>query len=206
MLNRVGLAVASCLLFTQTALAQEMAPPPLPPPVPAPQAAPLAAGAYGAKGMMEADGAIELGFPTPSGADFNFLFVPGFRYFVLDRLSVGVTLRIGYITGDGGITVFQFVPGAQYHFVVPGSKLIPYVGAGLGFDYESVSRTVCIPFGGCVSASGSDTAFLLDLEGGAKMSIAPHMLVGGGIDIPIAFHTGQTVAYINLVGRFIYTF
>jgi len=40
MLNRVGLAVASCLLFTQTALAQEMAPPPFPPPGPAPEARP----------------------------------------------------------------------------------------------------------------------------------------------------------------------
>ena len=192
MLNRVGLAVASCLLFAQTALAQEMAPPPLPPPGPAPEAAPLAAGTYGAKGMLEAEGALELGFPTPSGADFDFLFVPGFRYFVLDRLSVGGTLRIGYITGSGGLTVFQFVPGAQYHFVLPGSQLIPYVGAGLGFDY--------------LSAHGSDTAFLLDLEGGAKMSLAPHMMVGAGLDLPIAFHTGQTMAYINLVGRFLYTF
>jgi hypothetical protein len=206
MLNRVGLAVASCLLFTQTALAQEMAPPPFPPPGPAPEAAPLAAGTYGAKGMLEAEGGLELGFPTPSGADFDFLFVPGFRYFVLDRLSVGGTLRIGYITGGGGVTVFQFVPGAQYHFVLPGSKFIPYVGAGLGFDYQSVSRNVCVPLLGCTSVSGSDTAFLLDLEGGAKMSLAPHMVVGAGIDLPIAFHTGQTMAYINLIGRFIYTF
>ena len=201
MLTRVGLAVASCLLFAQTALAQEMAPPPLPPPGPAPQAAPLAAGTYGAKGTMEAEGAIELGFPTPSGYDFDFLFVPGFRYFVLDRLSVGGTLRIGYITGGHGITVFQFVPGAQYHFVLPGSKFIPYVGAGLGFDYESVS--VCV---GSFCVSGSDTAFLLDLEGGAKMSLAPHMVIGAGLDLPIAFHSGQTTAFINLIGRFIYTF
>ena len=193
MLTRVGFVVASCLLFAQAALAQELEPPPLPPPGLASQVAPLAAGAYGAKGMMEADGGLELGYPTPSGADFNFLFVPGFRYFVLDRLSVGGTIRIGYVTGRGGVTVFQFVPGAQYHFSLPGSQLIPYVGAGLGFDYWSVSH-------------GSDTAFLLDLEGGAKMSIAPRMVVGAGIDIPIAFHTGQTMAYINLVGRFIYTF
>jgi len=38
------------------------------------------------------------------------------------------------------------------------------------------------------------------------MSLAPHMVVGAGIDLPIAFHTGQTMAYINLIGRFIYTF
>jgi hypothetical protein len=193
MLNRVGLAVASCLLFAQTALAQEMAPPPLPPPGSAPEAAPLAAGTYGAKGMLEAEGALELGYPTPSGADFDFLFVPGFRYFVLDRLSVGGTLRIGYITGGGGLTVFQFVPGAQYHFVLPGSQFIPYVGAGLGFDYLSAH-------------GGGTAAFLLDLEGGVKLNIAPHMLAGAGIDLPIAFHTGQTMAYINLVGRFLYTF
>jgi hypothetical protein len=154
MLNRVGLAVASCLLFAQTALAQEMAPPPLPPPAPgAPSRAPGCRHVR-REGHDGGGGAIELGFPTPSGADFDFLFVPGFRYFVLDRLSVGGTLRIGYITGGGGVTVFQFVPGAQYHFVLPGSKLIPYVGAGLGFDY--------------LSAHGSDTAFLLDLEGGRR--------------------------------------
>ena len=200
MLTRVGLAVASCLLFAQTALAQELAPPPLPP-GPLPGTAPLAAGAYGTKGMMEADGGLELGYPTPSGYNFDFLFVPGFRYFILDRLSIGGTLRIGYVTGGSGITVFQFVPGAQYHFSLPGSKLIPYVGAGLGFDYESIS--VCV---GKVCASGSDTAFLFDIEGGAKMSIAPRMVVGAGIDLPIAFHSGQTTAFINLIGRFLYTF
>jgi hypothetical protein len=59
---------------------------------------------------------------------------------------------------------------------------------------------------GSFCVSGSDTAFLLDLEGGAKMSLAPHMMVGAGLDLPIAFHSGQTTAFINLIGRFIYTF
>ena len=65
------------------------------------------------------------------------------------------------------------------------------------------SVSVCV---GSFCVSGSDTAFLLDLEGGAKMSLAPHMMVGAGLDLPIAFHSGQTTAFINLIGRFIYTF
>lgn len=174
-------------------------------PAVAPSVAPLAPGAYGSKGTMEADGALALGYPTASGADFDIMVVPGFHYFVLDRLSVGVTLRIGYITGGGGATVVQLVPGAQYHFSLPGSNLIPYVGAGLGFDYWSISRTFC-EGGVCATASASDTAFLLDLEGGVKMNIAPHMLLGAGIDLPIAFHSGENMAYVNVFGRFIYSF
>jgi hypothetical protein len=202
MLTRVALAAATYLLFVQTAVAQETA---SPPPGLAPVVAPLAPGAYGSKGTMEAEGALALGYPTASGADFDIMVIPGFHYFVLDGLSVGATLRIGYITGSGGATVVQLVPGAQYHFSLPGSNLIPYVGAGLGFDYWSISRTVCVG-GVCESASASDTAFLLDLEGGVKMNIAPHMLLGAGIDIPIAFHTRDNLAYINVLGRFIYSF
>ncbi len=155
---------------------------------------------------MEAEGALGLGFPTPSGADFDVMFGVGFHYFVMDGLSVGGSLRIGYITGIGGATIFQFIPGAQYHFTIPGSKFIPYAGAGLGFDYWTVSETACGPYFGCVSASASDTAFLLDLEGGVKFNIAPHMLIGAGIDIPIALHTGENMAYLNVLGRFIYAF
>ena len=160
---------------------------------------------------MEAEGSLGLGFPTPSGADFDVMFGVGFHYFVIDGLSVGGTLRIGYITGIGGATVFQFIPGAQYHFTIPGSKIIPYAGAGLGFEYWSVggSSTYCDPYTGyCESLGGgySDTAFLLDLEGGVKFSITPHMLIGAGLDIPIALHSGQTMAYLNVLGRFIYAF
>jgi OprF membrane domain. len=158
----------------------------------APAVAPLAPGAYGSKGTMEADGALALGYPTWSGADFDMLFIPGFHYFIMDRLSVGATMRIGFVTGGGGFTVFQFVPGAQYHFNPTASNLIPYLGAGLGFDYWS-------------AGGGSDTAFLLDLEGGVKFNLAPRMFAGAGIDIPIAFHS-KTGAYLNVLGRYIYTF
>ena len=154
---------------------------------------------------MQADGALALGYPTPSGTDFNFLFIPGFHYFVLDGLAVGATMRIGYITGGGGITTFQFVPGAQYYFNLNGSSLVPYVGAGLGFDYWSISRTVCL-LGTCGNLSDSDTAFLLDLEGGVKFKLAPHMFAAVGIDIPIAFHTSSNMAYLDVLGRYIYAF
>ncbi len=169
--------------------------------------APAAAGTYGRRGSMEAEGGLGLGFPTPSGADFDVLLGAGFHYFVIDGLSVGGALRIGYITGVGGVTVFQFIPGAQYHFTIPGSKIIPYAGAGLGFDYWSGGgSTYCGPYIGCASVSYSDTAFLLDVEGGVKFNLAPHMLIGAGIDIPIALHTGQNMAYLNAIGRFIYAF
>ena len=170
-------------------------------PAGAPLVAPLAPGGYGSKGSMEADGALAIGYPTASGADFDILVMPGFHYFVADGLSVGATLRIGYITGVGGVTVVQLVPGAQYHFSLPGSNLIPYAGAGLGFDYWTISRCA-----GGFCASASDTAFLLDLEGGVKMNIAPHMLLGAGIDLPIVFHSGENMAYVNVFGRFIYSF
>ena len=89
MLTRVGLAAATYLLFAQTAFAQAPASPPPPSVAPAvaPSVAPLAPGAYGSKGTMEADGALALGYPTASGADFDIMVVPGFHYFVLDRLS-----------------------------------------------------------------------------------------------------------------------
>jgi hypothetical protein len=32
------------------------------------------------------------------------------------------------------------------------------------------------------------------------------MLIGAGLDIPIALHSGQTMAYLNVLGRFIYAF
>ena len=248
MLTRVGLAVAACLMFAHSAIAQQTYPPQTYPPQtqqpyaqqpqqpypqqpypqqpyaqqpqqpypqqpyaqqpsPAPAAEPVASGAYGTRGSMEAEAGLGLGFPTPSGADFDVMFGAGFHYFVMNGLSVGGALRIGYITGVGGLTVFQFVPGAQYHFTIPGSKVIPYAGAGLGFEYWSGgSSTICSPYVGCVSASYSDTAFLLDLEGGVKISLNPHMLIGGGIDVPIALHTGQNMAYLNVLGRFIYAF
>jgi len=262
MLIRVGLVSAACLLFTQTAIAQQTAQPyaqqpyqqqpyqqqpyqqqpyqqqpyqqqpyaqqqypqqqypqqqyPQQPyaqqPGLAPTAtpvvadAPVVAGTYGRRGSMEAEGSIGLGFPTPSGADFDVFFGAGFHYFVMDGLSVGGSLRIGYITGMNGVTIFQFIPGAQYHFTLPGGKVIPYAGAGLGFDYWTYSASGGCAFGDCVSYSYSDTAFLLDLEGGVKFNIAPHMLIGAGVDIPIALHTGQTVGYLNALGRFIYAF
>ncbi|GEM_PF-4203567 len=58
----------------------------------------------------------------------------------------------------------------------------------------------------CGGLSNSDTAFLLDLEGGVKFKLAPHMFAAVGIDIPIAFHTGSNMAYLDVLGRFIYAF
>jgi hypothetical protein len=206
--------MAAGFLFTQPALAQEIAPPPSPPsPTPgvAPAVAPTATGAYGSNGTKEVGFAFSLGYPTASGAKFNFLFIPGFHYFVMDRLSVGATMRIGYITGDGGVTVFQFVPGAQYHFNVSGSTLFPYVGAGLGLDYQSTSWTVCV-FDTCTDYSKSQWAFLLDLEGGVKFKLSPHAFAAVGIDIPVAFHTNNNayltnnIAYLDVLVQFIYSY
>ena len=57
-----------------------------------------------------------------------------------------------------------------------------------------------------ICGSLSDTAFLLDLAGGVKFKLAPHMFAAVGIDIPIAFHTGSNMAYLDVLGRFIYAF
>jgi opacity protein-like surface antigen len=198
MLGRVASVVALVLLLAQPGFAQEPPPAPIAPAGPAAKAA----GAYGAKGTMEAEGGLAIGYAR-EGDNWDLLIVPGFRYFVIDGLSVGGTLRIGYHGGWGAM--FQFVPGVEYNFNL-GTKMYPYVGAGLGFDYASISQTVCVPFAGCVSASGSDTAFLLDFEGGVKFDVAPHMLVGVGLDIPLGFHSGEMLYYVNVLGRFIYTF
>jgi hypothetical protein len=44
------------------------------------------------------------------------------------------------------------------------------------------------------------------LEGGVKFKLAPHMFAAVGIDIPIAFHTNSNMAYLGVLGRFIYAF
>ncbi|HEY3354926.1 MAG TPA: hypothetical protein VGQ83_16855 [Polyangia bacterium] len=191
MLARFGVVLAVSLLLVQSAYAQ-----------PAPAGA--GAAAYGTKGRMEAEGGLHLGYPLMSNnnGDYDIMFVGGFRYFVMDGLAVGGQLRVGYWGGPGG-TLFQFVPGVEYNFKT-GGNITPYVGAGLGFDYFSISQTVCF-FGTCSTVSGSTTAFLLDFQGGVKFQLNPNMLIGVGLDIPLAFHD-STVAYLGVLGRFIYTF
>ncbi|HEY3354925.1 MAG TPA: hypothetical protein VGQ83_16850 [Polyangia bacterium] len=157
--------------------------------------APAAAAPYATRYVLELEGGLELGYARRG--DFDVLFAPAVRYFITDGLAVGGSLRVGGATA--GYAIFQMVPGLEYSFTL-GTKVFPYAGGGIGFNYMSFSATTVF---GTVSASMTD--FLLDLSGGVKFVLTPHLLVAAGLDLPLVFGDG-TAFFFNVTGRLAYFF
>jgi hypothetical protein len=172
-----GIGLALALLLARPAAAQETPPVPEPgapaaaTPAPAtPAAAPrgdVVAPKYASKGVMELGG--NFVFSYQKGGTYSLGFDPGFFYFLIPNLEVGGFFRLSYDkTGDDSLTRFGFLPGAQYIFDL-GSRLYPYAGMALGFEYVS---------------GGAGSYFAIDVMGGVKYNFGGGLL-GFGLDFPI---------------------
>jgi hypothetical protein len=209
MLGRLAAALAVTFILLPSAFAQDEPPPPAPAPAPGPAVTPAhrAAGgtviapAFAKKGVMEVEGGLGFDFSKQGEADASIAINlgPTFRYFVIDGLSVGGNLTLGYSKqGDSSFTTIYFLPAAEYNFDL-GSRLYPYAGMMVGLAYMTFSSTD--PITGESSSEGK-AGFYAAPEGGVKVNFGGGIL-GLGLQIPIQKFADIDMSFgVSLITRY----
>lgn len=96
----------------------------------------------------------------------SFNLKGGIEYFVIDNLSVGVSMTFansnnkttesdGTVSHDSKTSGIAIGPSATYYFTIPG-KLRPFIGAGAGYimeDYGNDDRFSGLYYGGAAGAT-----------------------------------------------------
>jgi opacity protein-like surface antigen len=198
--RRVALVAAS-LLLAAPAFAQEMPPdlpPPAPTPAPAPAMGPAAAAAkkFAQKGVIEVEGGIGFDFSKSSAegsdASYQLSLLPAARYFIIDKLSVGGRLVLGYGKfGGSSTTTFGLVPLVEYNFDL-GSRIYPYVGGGIGFSYTKFS-------GEGFDASQNAGTFIV---GGGVKILFGQGIIGFGLEETTNVYDGGETYGISIFTRY----
>ena len=116
----------------------------------------------------------------------TFSVTPSVGYFVMDKLAVGIDL--GYTTSttkyDGlkaTVSSFAVMPTATYYFV-NGSKIVPYLGAGIG--YASVKNSGSVDF---MDFSGEDSTTTDGLAWKVRGGVTYMATQSLGINLGVAF-------------------
>lgn len=116
----------------------------------------------------------------------TFSITPSVGYFVMDKLAVGIDL--GYTTNttkyEGSkstVSSFSVMPNATYYFA-NGSKLVPFLGAGIG--YASIKNSESVDFMGI---SGDDSTTTDGLAWKVKGGVTYMATQSLGINLGVSY-------------------
>lgn len=148
----------------------------------------------------------KLGFVGPEGGVDNTIAFGG----IVDLGNITEMIKFGAFVeywsksvGAADFSALAIAATGTYNFPMEGSKLSPYVSAGLGFTRAKVGVEINLgPFGGG-SGSVSTTDFAFNVAGGVELPLSPKMTgraefkynIGGidywGIFAGVLFALGQ---------------
>ncbi|MEN4762087.1 MULTISPECIES: OmpW family outer membrane protein [unclassified Chryseobacterium] len=124
----------------------------------------------------------------------NFSITPSVGYFVIDGLAVGIDLGFNSNTNkfDGDKltnTTFSVMPTATYYFNT-GSKLFPFVGAGIG--YATYKEKYSLSSGAAFNADSTNDGLTWKAKAGVTYMATQSLGINLGLGFD-QFYTKNTV-------------
>lgn len=146
-------------------------------------------------GFNNATSKQKVGSNTSDGPKIStFTITPSVGYFVINKLAIGVDLGFtsitskqeddqmsAYYSAKSTVNTFSVMPTATYYFKSD-SKLLPYLGAGLGFASSKIKYDFSGPYG--VDSEDKNNGFAWKVKGGLMYLITPSI----GVDIGVTFN------------------